>query len=41
MKSGIDGIITTLGEEIRDIKIYVELQQIRYPGRFENDNPRR
>lgn len=35
MKSGIDGIITTLGEEIRDIKIYVELQKIRYPGRFE------
>ena len=37
MKSGIDGIITTLGEEIKDIETYVELQQIRYPGRFKMD----
>ena len=37
MKSGINGIITTLGEEIKDIETYVELQQIRYPGRFKMD----
>lgn len=34
MKSGIDGIITTLGEEVRDVLEYIELQQIRYPDRF-------
>ncbi len=34
MKSGIDGIITTLGEEVRDVREYIELQQIRYPERF-------
>lgn len=34
MKSGIDGIITTLGEEVRDVQEYIELQQIRYPERF-------
>ena len=34
MKSGIDGILTTLGEEVRDVREYIELQQIRYPERF-------
>lgn len=34
MKSGIDGMITTIGEDICDLKGYVELQGIRYPGRF-------
>ena len=34
MKSGVDGIITTLGEEVRDVREYIELQQIRYPERF-------
>ncbi len=34
MKSGIDGVITTIGEDIEDLKGYIELQEIRYPGRF-------
>lgn len=34
MKSGIDGVITTVGEDIQDLKGYIELQEIRYPGRF-------
>ena len=35
MKSGIDGMITTIGEDVKDLEGYAELQKIRYPGRFD------
>lgn len=34
MRSGIDGMLTTIGEDIQDLNSYAELQAIRYPGRF-------
>lgn len=34
MRSGIDGMITTVEEDIRDLNGYAQLQSIRYPGRF-------
>lgn len=34
MKEGMDSIVTTLGEEIQDVRTYIELQKIRYPDRF-------
>lgn len=35
MKSGPEGIITTLEGEVRYVQDYIELQKIRYPDRFE------
>lgn len=35
MKSGPEGIITTLEGEVRYVQDYIELQKIRYPERFD------
>lgn len=35
LKSGVDGFLCTVEEEIRDIEIYTQLQKIRYPERFD------
>lgn len=34
MKTGTDGIIASVGEEEQCIRNYLEIQSIRYPGRF-------